>query len=130
MQTVQLDAAGTVHAFLNAIKAFDYDAAMTLIDGNCDYENIPLGKVVGPAGVRGVLEPFFAPTLANEFIILRELTDGKRVFLERLDRHQLATGWVELPVAGIFEVEDGKITVWHDYFDAATILSKWPAAPR
>ena len=127
MQTVQLDAADTVHAFLNAIKAFDYDAAMTLIAEACDYENIPLGKVVGPAGVRGVLEPFFAPTLANEFIIVRELTDGKRVFLERLDRHQLKTGWVELPVAGIFEVEDGKITVWHDYFDAATILSKWPA---
>jgi limonene-1,2-epoxide hydrolase len=32
-------------------------------------------------------------------------------------------------VAGIFEVEDGKITVWHDYFDAATIFSKWPTAP-
>ena len=90
---------------------------------------MPLGKVTGPAGVRGVLEPFFAPTLANEFIILRELTDGKRVFLERLDRHQLKTGWVELPVAGVFEVENGQITVWHDYFDAATIMSKWPVAP-
>jgi len=127
MQTLQLDPAGTVHAFLNAVKAFDYDAAMTLIAETCDYENMPLGKVTGPAGVRGVLEPFFAPTLVNEFIILRELTDGNRVFLERLDRHQLATGWVELPVAGVFEVENGQITVWHDYFDAATILSKWPA---
>ncbi len=129
MQTQLLDAAGTVHAFLNAVKAFDYDAAMTLIAEHCDYENMPLGKVTGPAGVRGVLEPFFSPTIANEFIILRELTDGKRVFLERLDRHQLETGWVELPVAGIFEVENGQITVWHDYFDAATILPKWPAAP-
>lgn len=129
MQTQLLDAAGTVHAFLNAVKAFDYDAAMTLIAEHCDYENMPLGKVTGPAGVRGVLEPFFSPTIANEFIILRELTDGKRVFLERLDRHQLETGWVELPVAGIFEVENDQITVWHDYFDAATILSKWPAAP-
>lgn len=127
MPTLQLDPAGTVHAFLNAVKAFDYDAAMTLIAETCDYENMPFGKVTGPAGVRGVLEPFFAPTLANEFIILRELTDGKRVFLERLDRHQLATGWAELPVAGVFEVENGQITVWHDYFDAATILSKWPA---
>lgn len=129
MQTQLLDAAGTVHAFLNAVKAFDYDAAMTLIAEHCDYENMPLGKVTGPAGVRGVLEPFFSPTIANEFIILRELTDGKRVFLERLDRHQLETGWVELPVAGIFEVENGQITVWHDYFDAATILPKWPAPP-
>jgi len=127
MQTQLLDAAGTVHAFLNAVKAFDYDAAMTLIAEHCDYENMPLGKVTGPAGVRGVLEPFFSPTIANEFIILRELTDGNRVFLERLDRHQLEAGWVELPVAGIFEVENGQITVWHDYFDAATILSKWPA---
>lgn len=127
MQTVQLDAAGTVHAFLNAIKAFDYDAAMTLIAETCEYENMPLGKVVGPAGVRGVLEPFFAPTIANEFIILRELSNGKTVFMERLDRHQLGSGWVELPVTGVFEVEDGLITLWRDYFDAATILSKWPA---
>jgi limonene-1,2-epoxide hydrolase len=28
---------------------------------------------------------------------------------------------------GVFEVEDGLITLWRDYFDAATILSKWPA---
>ena len=127
MQTVQLDAAGTVHAFLNAIKAFDYDAAMTLIDANCVYENMPMGKAIGPAGVRGVLEPFFAPTLENEFLILRELTSGSTVFTERLDRHRLATGWVELPVAGVWEVENGLITVWREYFDAATILSKWPA---
>lgn len=127
MPTIQLDAAGTVHAFLNAIKAFDYDAAMTLIAETCEYENMPLGKVVGPAGVRGVLEPFFAPTIANEFIILRELSNGKTAFMERLDRHQLGSGWVELPVTGVFEVEDGLITLWRDYFDAATILSKWPA---
>jgi limonene-1,2-epoxide hydrolase len=114
MPTIQLDAAGTVHAFLNAIKAFDYDAAMTLIAETCEYENMPLGKVVGPAGVRGVLEPFFAPTIANEFIILRELSNGKTAFIERLDRHQLGSGWVELPVTGVFEVEDGLITLWRD----------------
>ncbi|MEX1250815.1 MAG: limonene-1,2-epoxide hydrolase family protein [Hyphomonas sp.] len=127
MQTLQLDPAGTVHAFLNAVKAFDYDAVMTLIADTRDYENMQLGKATGPAGVRGVLKAFFAPTLVNEFIILRELTHGKHVFLERLDRHQLATGQVELTVAGVFEVENGQITVWHDYFDAATIRSKWPA---
>jgi limonene-1,2-epoxide hydrolase len=27
---------------------------------------------------------------------------------------------VELPVMGIFEVHDGKITAWRDYFDMAT----------
>lgn len=119
--------AETVRAFLRAMQVLDYDAAMTLIAPDCDYENVPMGKVAGPAGVRGVLEPFFAPTLENDFVILRELTNGKTVFLERLDRHRLASGWVELPVAGVFEVEQGLITLWRDYFDLATIMSKWPA---
>lgn len=123
----KLSADETVHAFLNAVAAFDYDAAMTLIAEDCQYENMPLGKAVGPAGVRGVMEPFFSPTLENEFLILRELTNGRMVFTERLDRHRLATGWVELPVTGVWEVENGQIKVWREYFDAATILSKWPA---
>ena len=43
-------------------------------------------------------------------------------------RAVLADKWVELPVTGVFEVHDGLITYWRDYFDAATILSAWPAA--
>ncbi len=117
-----------VKAFLAAMAIKDYEAGLAHIADDCDYENMPLGKVVGPAGVRGVLEPFFAPTQENEFRILRHASDGPLVFLERLDRHRLATGWVELPVMGVFEVHHGKITVWDDYFDAATILSKWPTA--
>lgn len=117
-----------VHAFLKAMETLDYDAALTHVAETCEYENMPLGKVQGPAGVRSVLEPFFAPTLENEFKILRELAQGPLVFAERLDRHRLATGWVELPVTGVFEVHDGKITLWRDYFDAATITSKWPTA--
>jgi len=86
-------------------------------------------RVYGPAGVRAVLEPFFAPTLENEFVILREAAAGPVVFMERLDRHRLPSGWVELPVTGVQEVHDGRITLWHDYFDSATLatlLKAWP----
>lgn len=117
-----------VMAFLKALEALDYDSAVTFVAETCDYENMPMGKVVGPAGVRGVLEPFFAPVLENELRVLRSAAEGTRVFVERLDRHRLESGWVELPVTGVFEVQDGKITVWHDYFDLATIMAKWPAA--
>ncbi len=116
-----------VRAFLRAMEVLDYDSALTLIADACEYENMPMGKVVGPAGVRSVLEPFFLPTLKNEFRILREMTSGKSVMVERLDRHRLANGWVELPVMGVFEVEDGLIALWRDYFDLATIMGKWPA---
>lgn len=85
-----------------------------------------MGKVTGPAGVRAVLEPFFAPTIENQFVIKRELGRGDTVVLKRLDRHLLAGGWVELPVTGIFEVENGQIALCHDYFDLSAIMSKWP----
>ena len=127
MKIPEATPAETFRAFLKAMEVLDYDSALTLIADTCEYENVPMGKVVGPAGVRSVLEPFFAPTLENEFRILRKLTSGKTVMAERLDRHRLETGWVELPVMGVFEVENGLITLWRDYFDLATITGKWPA---
>ena len=115
-----------VKAFNRAMEAKDYDAALRLVSSDCEYTNIPMGTVRGPQGIRGVLEPFFAPTLENILVVLREAAVGPVVFLERLDRHRLATGWVELPVTGVYEVHDGLITVYRDYFDLATIQSKWP----
>jgi limonene-1,2-epoxide hydrolase len=117
-----------VNAFMQAFAVMDYDTALSYIAPDCEYSNMPeaMPKVRGPAGVRAVLEPFFAPALENEFVVLRQLADGPVVISERLDRHRLATGWVELPVTGVYEVHDGLITVWRDYFDAATIVGKWP----
>jgi len=115
-------------AFLKAMEPLDYDRATALVAPDCTYTNPPpIGTVRGPQGIRAVLEPFFAPTLENEFRILRSAENGPVVILERLDRHRLADKWVELPVTGVFEVHDGLITYWRDYFDAATILSQWPA---
>lgn len=129
MANAALTPAQIVRAFTDAIAVKDYDTALAHVSDSCEYTNIPLATVTGPAGVRAVLEPFFAPTLENEFIVLRQVSEGPVVIGERLDRHRLATGWVELPVTGVWEVHDGLITVWRDYFDAATILKAWPAAP-
>jgi limonene-1,2-epoxide hydrolase len=110
-----------VRAFLSAMERVDYDAALPLIKSDCEYTNGPLGTVHGPAGVRAMLEPFFASILENRFVVAREVVTGPMVVIERLDRHRLPTGWVELPVTGVFEVHGGLITVWHEYFDVATL---------
>ena len=118
-----------VRRFMTLMEPLNYDEALKLISDNCEYINPPpLGTVVGPAGVRAVLEPFFGPTKENEFRVLREATAGPVVFLERLDRHLFGDKWVELPVTGVYEVHEGLITYWRDYFDAPTILSQLPAA--
>ena len=43
--------------------------------------------------------------------------------VERLDRTKLGDKSVDLPCFGIFEMEDGKIKVWRDYFDIGTYMN-------
>lgn len=116
-------------AFLKAMEPLDFDTALKHVAANCEYTNPPpFGTVHGSMGMRAVLEPFFSPTLENEFTVLRAAVNGHVVILERLDRHRLADKWVELPVTGVFEVHDGKITYWRDYFDVPTLMAQWPTA--
>lgn len=127
MTDITQEALDVTHRFLKSMEPLDYDTALAMVSPTCTYINPPpIGSVTGPQGIRAVLEPFFFPTLENEFKILRESASGGIVFLERLDRHRLKDKWVELPVTGVFEVRNGLITYWRDYFDAATILSQWP----
>jgi len=114
------DSLEVVEAFLEAAARMDFDRALDHLAEDVEYTNIPLLTVHGHAGVREVVEPFFEPIRENEFLILRKAVTGPVVFLERLDRHRLDHGWRELPVNSVFEVHDGKITVWRDYFDLAT----------
>jgi len=113
-------ATATVEAFLTAFAAMDFNAALAHLSDDCEYTNIPIGTVRGHTGVREVLGPFFEPIHENEFLLLRTAADGPVVFVERLDRHRLDHGWRELPVNSVFEVHDGLITVWRDYFDLMT----------
>jgi limonene-1,2-epoxide hydrolase len=119
-----------VKAFMAAMAELDYDTAMSYVSDDCEYVNVPIATVRGPAGIRGVLEPFFAPTLENEWIIRATAADGPVVFMERLDRHRLRNGWTELPVTGVFEVHDGRITAWRDYFDLATLQTGFARSPE
>jgi len=127
MTDTSTDAIEIVRRFLKAMEPLDYDTALALVSPTCVYINPPpIGEVSGPEGIRAVLQPFFSPTLENEFKVLRESATDGIVFMERLDRHRLKDKWVELPVTGVFEVKDGLITYWRDYFVAATILAQWP----
>jgi limonene-1,2-epoxide hydrolase len=119
-----------VEAFITAFEAMDFDAALSFIAPDCEYTNVPMGTATGPEGVRSVLEPFFAPIDENDFVIHRKAVEGKVVFYERLDRHRLGEAWRELPVVGVFEVEEGLITVWREYFDLATAAKIHAQAPQ
>jgi limonene-1,2-epoxide hydrolase len=117
-----------VSTFMTALGKKDFNTALQYLSDDCEYTNIPISTVQGPVAVRTVLEAFLAPTLENEIVVKHVAVDGSVVFIERTDRHRLANGWVELPVTGVWEVQDGRITLWRDYFDVLTLQQAWPVS--
>lgn len=106
-----------VNAFCEALNNAGVDASLVWIADDCIYQNMPFPPVSGPAGVREVLGGFFQLTGPVRIETLRQVAVGNLVMNERLDHFAPPTGKAfGLPVAGAFEVRDGKIVAWRDYF--------------
>lgn len=109
----------TVTGFIRAIERKDVDAAVEMTSADISYENMPIDPIVGHEGLRATLEFFLGPAESVDWQILTQYEVGHVVVNERLDRFRIGAGWLELPVAGFFHVDDGLITLWRDYFDMA-----------
>ncbi|MGA0035509.1 MAG: limonene-1,2-epoxide hydrolase family protein [Ilumatobacteraceae bacterium] len=115
----------TVNTFMNHIESKDVNAAADLLAADISYENMPIDPVVGRDAVRQVLEGFLGSAGEVEWKVLSEWEVGSTVINERLDRFHIGGGWLELPVAGFFQVTDGLITLWRDYFDMGSYMSQF-----
>lgn len=116
-----------VGQFLAAIERQDIEGALSLLAEDCVYDNVPIGPVTGREAVRSILGPLLAGASRVEWEVLRESVSGNVVFNERIDRFELPHGLVSLPVTGVWEVHDEKITLWRDYFDLAMFTKQMPA---
>jgi len=117
--------AQVVSAFIAAIEVKDLDTAMALLADDVSYENVPMSPISGKATVRAVMDGFLGSATEVEWVVSRQMESGNAVANERLDRFKIGSGWLELPVAGFFEVTtDGLITLWRDYFDMASYTSQ------
>lgn len=113
-----------VREFCAAWARRDVDAILRYFDADAVYHNIPMEPVKGHAGIRRVLETFVPPSQSIEFQILHLAAAGPVVFTERVDRLTMGAKKIELPVAGVFEIREGKIAAWRDYFDLQTWLEQ------
>ena len=113
--------AETVTEFIRAIERRDVHHAVTMLTDDVSYENMPVSPIVGKDAVRATLERFLGVASRVEWPVTRQVTSGSTVVNERLDRFRIGEGWLELPVAGVFEVDpSGRICLWRDYFDMAS----------
>jgi limonene-1,2-epoxide hydrolase len=123
-----MNAVETVRAFLAAAAERNYDEALPLLTEDVEYQNMMLPPVHGRAAVRDTLEALLALCSESQWLVHRELADGDVVMNERTDRFRLGDSWTDLPVMGVFELRDGRIALWRDYFDLQTVLTAMQAA--
>jgi len=84
------------------------------------YHNMPSGPVAGRENVKKMIAAFIGPWTETRWDILNLVSAGDVVIAERLDRTKAGDKAVDLPCTGVFELENGKIKVWRDYFDLGT----------
>lgn len=123
-----MDAEQVVNTFIERIVAKDLDGACELVTPDVEYDNVPMGKNFGPDGIKAVLGAIVDGVGQVEFRTHRQIVVGNVVANERTDRFEVNGNWIDLPVAGFFEVnDDGLITLWRDYFDLPTLMDQMQA---
>lgn len=110
-----------VTALVRACEARDLDRVCSLVTDDIEYDNVPMGKVYGPEGVRKVLSAGVTQEATEiEWRVLEQIEQGDIVMNERVDCFLVNDTWIEIPIAALFKVRDGKICLWRDYFDLDT----------
>ncbi|HEY1634918.1 MAG TPA: limonene-1,2-epoxide hydrolase family protein [Acidimicrobiales bacterium] len=116
---------GFCRAWSDGIGADDLAAFFT---DDAVYHNIPLAPVTGRDAIANNIATFIRPGApgveAIEFRIINIAANGPVVMTEREDVFKLPDKSFGLPVMGTFEVSNGKITAWRDYFDMNQFTSQ------
>ena len=119
-----MSAEEVVNQFIEAVGRKDEASAMALVADNCYYDNVPVGDMTGKDKMAEFLAPMFKSKGPVVFEIHRQTTTGNVVMNERTDRFVMKGKEIAIPVAGVFEVNDGKITFWRDYFDNGMFMEQ------
>ena len=112
-----------VREFVAAWSNLNTDELVAYFTEDGVYHNMPAQPVSGHDNLRNFISGFLRDWEKTDWEILNLLADGDTVMVERIDRTVAAGKTVELPCFGIFEMKEGKITVWRDYFDMSTYIN-------
>lgn len=109
-----------VRAFLHAWDESRIDDAFALMSADIVYKNTGYPDAIGHDAVRTTLASLINGTSPMTSVIhaVAENADGV-VMTERTDTIHSPKGAVSFPVMGAFDVKNGLISGWRDYFDAS-----------
>ena len=113
-----------VTAFCAAWSKLDLDDLAEYFTEDAVYHNIPIDPVVGRDNIKAAIAAFTTGWERVDFELRHAVADAGLVMSERVDRFVSPERTVALPVMGVFEVDDGHIKAWRDYFDINQFMSQ------
>lgn len=121
------DAEAVVNAFMAEFDAEhpDADQLASYFTDDAVYHNMPMAPAEGIEEVKTALAGV-AQMTSKGWEVLHSAANGDVVLNERVDRFDMGGTEVSVQVMGVFELRDGKIARWRDYFDMASFQKQMP----
>jgi limonene-1,2-epoxide hydrolase len=116
-----------VRDFCDAFAKHDAEVLRPFLADDVVYHNIPMDPVVGVDAAVGFIVGFFGMCDGMTIDMLHLAVRDDVVLTERIDTFTIGDVVAPLPVMGTFELRDGKIAKWRDYFDLAQITAAMSA---
>lgn len=116
-----MDPIAVVRTFLDRMANDDARGALDLVDEAIVYTNVGLPTLRGRRQVARVVNGLERPAFGFGVEMITVAANGRVVLTERIDELRVGKMRVQFWVCGRFEVDNGRITLWRDYFDAVNI---------
>jgi limonene-1,2-epoxide hydrolase len=105
-----------IRDFISAWERRDSAFILNALSDDAVYHAMPLTPIVGKEALRAWVE-HFEDIPPGRLEVRHQVAGGSVVINERTDTITLNGKQVTLPICAVFELADGKITAWREYFD-------------
>jgi limonene-1,2-epoxide hydrolase len=110
-----------VREFCAAFAGKDLETIERLLDDKAVYHNVGMEPAVGKEASIASIKGFLDMSESLAFEIHHLAAEGDVVLTERTDTLTANGNAAPIAVMGAFEVRDGKIVAWRDYFDMGLV---------
>ncbi len=117
-----------IRGFMEACVRADAEEFAGYFTEDATWWNMPWKPVKGRDAIRETLRRGAANMVALPWEILHIVADDDIVMVERVDNFLVGETRVRVPCMGVFELRNGKIVAWRDYWDLQQFERQLPTA--
>lgn len=115
-----------IRRFLEACVRADPEEFASYFTEDATWWNSPWNSVEGRTAIRETSRRGAERMVALPWEIRHIVSDGDVVMTERKDYFLMGQTRISVPCMGVFELRDGKIAAWRDYWDLQSFERQLP----